>query len=85
MKINLKVRFKNKIFWIKFIPALHVLIKSVANLLGLSIDLTSIESNLLEVIESVFLVLGIVGIVADPTTIGVGDSKQALTYNAPKK
>jgi phi LC3 family holin len=85
MKINWKVRINNKVFWIAFIPAILVLIKSLANLFGFEIDLNAVESNLLDVVESVFLVLGIVGIVADPTTKGVGDSDNALTYDKPKK
>lgn len=85
MKINWKVRINNKVFWIAFIPAILVLIKSLANLFGFEIDLNAVESNLLDVVESVFLVLGIVGIVADPTTKGVGDSETALTYDKPNK
>jgi phi LC3 family holin len=68
-----------------FIPALLVLIKSVANVFGMEIDLTAMQSDLLDVVESVFLILGIVGIVADPTTEGLGDSENALTYKKPKK
>lgn len=85
MKINWKVRIKNKVFWMAFIPAVLVLIKAVANLFGFSIELVDIESNLIEVVESVFLVLAIVGVVADPTTVGVGDSENALTYDKPKQ
>lgn len=85
MKINWKVRAKNKVFWIALIPALLMLVKTVANLFGYTIELIEVESNLLAVIESVFMVLGIVGVVADPTTSGVGDSERALTYNTPKK
>lgn len=85
MKINWTVRMKNKVFWLTFIPALLVLIKSVANLFGFNINLVDIESNLIEVIEALFLVLGIVGVVADPTTSGVGDSERALTYDTPNK
>lgn len=85
MKINWKVRMKNKLFWIAIIPAILVLIKAVANVFGYDIELSSIESNLLDVIEAVFMVLGIVGIVTDPTTSGIGDSVQALTYDTPKE
>ena len=85
MKINWKVRMKNKLFWIAIIPAILVLIKAVANVFGYDIELSSIESNLLDVIEAVFMVLGIVGIVTDPTTSGIGDSVQALTYDTPKQ
>ena len=85
MKINWKVRIKNKIFWIALIPAMLMLVKSMANLLGFAMDLQLIEANLLEVVEAVFMVLGIMGIVADPTTSGMGDSEQALTYDKPKE
>ena len=85
MKINWKVRIKNKTFWFLFIPAMIVLIKSIANLFGFTIDLINIESNLLDVVESVFMILGIVGIITDPTTSGIGDSENALTYTIPKK
>ena len=85
MKINWLVRMKNKVFWIAFIPALLMLIKAVANVFGFDIDLIDIESNLLDVVEAVFMVLGIIGIVADPTTKGIGDSENALTYETPKK
>lgn len=85
MKINWTVRWKNKVFWIAFIPAILVLIKAVANVFGYTIELSSIESNLLDVVEAVFMILGIVGIVADPTTSGISDSVQALTYDKPKE
>ena len=37
------------------------------------------------VVNAVFAVLAILGIVTDPTTEGVSDSKQAMTYEMPKK
>lgn len=85
MKINWKVRMKNKVFWIAFIPALLVLIKAVANLFGFTIDLSNVEGNLIEIVEAVFVLLAVIGVVADPTTSGVGDSKRALTYDEPNK
>ena len=85
MKINWKVRMNNKVFWLAFIPAALILIKSIANLFGFAIDFTSIESNLIEVVEAVFLLLTVIGVVADPTTKGIGDSEQALTYDKPNE
>ena len=85
MKINWTVRMKNKLFWLAFIPALLMLIKSVTNVFGITLELNALESNLVEVVEAVFMVLGIIGVVADPTTAGIGDSENALTYDAPKK
>lgn len=47
--------------------------------------LGDLGNKLLSVVEALFMVLSILGIVVDPTTDGVGDSKQALTYTEPKK
>ncbi len=85
MKINWTVRMKNKVFWIAIIPAILVLIKAVANVFGFTLELSTIENNLIDVVEAVFMVLGIIGIVADPTTSGISDSVQALTYDKPKE
>ena len=84
MKINWKVRIKNKVFWVAFIPAILMLIKTVANVFGFNLDMVDIEGNLLSVVEAIFLVLGIVGVITDPTTSGISDSEQALTYESPK-
>jgi phi LC3 family holin len=85
IKINWGVRFKNKLFWYAIIPAILVLIKSVAEMFGFTIDLTTFEQNMLSVVEAVFVILAILGIVADPTTAGYSDSKQALTYKIPRE
>ena len=85
MKINWKVRIKNKTFWITIIPALIVLIHAVANALGYNLDLSGYGDKLIAVVEAVFVLLGILGIVVDPTTAGVKDSDRALTYNEPRK
>lgn len=83
--INWKVRIKNKAFWVAIIPAIILLVQAVASVFGISLDLSMLGGKLLDVIEALFLVLAIVGVVTDPTTAGVSDSKQALTYNTPKE
>lgn len=85
MKINWKVRIKNKTFWISLIPALLLLVQVVANLFGFTIDLSEIGYKLLEIVNALFAILVILGIVSDPTTAGIGDSEQALTYQKPKE
>lgn len=85
MKINWNVRIKNKVFWMSIIPATIVLIRAVANVFGFTINLDDLSVDLLEVVEALFIVLAILGIVADPTTEGMTDSEQALTYTEPKK
>lgn len=82
--INWKVRVKNKVFWISVIPAVLLLIQAVATTFGYTLDLGELGNNLLAVVNAAFGVLAILGIVTDPTTEGVSDSQQALTYNEPK-
>lgn len=49
------------------------------------IDLGDMGNKLLAVVNAVFAVLTILGVVTDPTTAGITDSIQALGYTEPKK
>lgn len=82
--INWKVRFKNKAFWVALVPAILLLIQVVANVFGYTIDLGDLGDKLLSVVNAIFALLTILGVVTDPTTSGVSDSTQALTYTEPK-
>ncbi|MCZ9313142.1 MAG: phage holin [Methanocorpusculum sp.] len=84
-KINWLVRIKNKAFWVAIIPAILLLIQVIAAVFGFEIDLGDLGNRLLDVVNAVFTVLVILGVVTDPTTAGVSDSKQAMTYTEPKK
>lgn len=83
--INWKVRLKNKAFWLSLIPAILLLIQVVAAPFGLTLDFGELGNQLLAIVNAIFAILAILGIVTDPTTAGVGDSAQALTYEEPKK
>lgn len=83
--INWKVRLKNKSFWLALIPAVLLLIQAVAALFGFELDLDFLGERLLTVVNAVFIVLTILGVVVDPTTQGVGDSERALGYDKPAK
>lgn len=83
--INWKVRIKNKTFWLTLIPAVLLLVQVVASVFGYMVDFGELGSKLIDVVNALFAVLVILGIVNDPTTAGVSDSKQALTYETPKK
>lgn len=85
MKINWIVRIKNKNFWLAIIPAILLLIQVVASVFGATIDLGELGNKLLAVVDVVFVILALLGIVTDPTTEGVADSRQAMTYDEPKK
>ena len=84
-KINWTVRVKNKAFWVALIPAVLLLVQVVAAVFGFTLDLGDLGNKLLAVVNALFAVLSILGIVTDPTTDGVSDSTQALEYTEPKK
>ena len=83
--INWKVRIKNKMFWLTLIPAVLLLVQVVAAVFGYTLDLGDLGNKLLAVVNALFGVLALLGIVTDPTTAGLSDSAQALTYKKPKK
>lgn len=84
MNINWTVRFRNKSFWLSLIPAVLLLVQVVAAVFGYTLDLGDLGNKLLAVVNAVFAVLTILGVVTDPTTAGVSDSTQAMTYTFPK-
>ena len=90
MKINLKVRAKNWLFWVQV--GLAILTPILAYM-GLTVqDLTSwpaLGEVLFSAIQNPY-VLGLVAVsvwnaINDPTTAGVSDSEQAMSYTEPKK
>ena len=83
--INWKVRIANKAFWIALIPAVLVLIQTIAAIFGYKLDLGEIGNNLISFVNALFVVLAILGIVNDPTTKGLSDSDLAMTYTTPKE
>ena len=81
--INWRVRVKSKAFWVAIIPAVLLLVQVVAAVFGYALDLGELGNRLLAVVNAVFAVLAILGVVVDPTTEGVSDSAMALTYTRP--
>ena len=84
MIINWKVRIKNKNFWLALIPAVLLLIQVVAGVFNFALDLGDLGNKLVAVVNALFAVLSIIGVVNDPTTAGFNDSKLAMTYEEPK-
>ena len=85
MMINWKVRIVNKDFWLSLIPAVLLLVPAIGAPLGLVLDFGELGNQLLAIVNAVFAVLAILGIVNDPTTNGMSDSRLAMTYEQPKK
>jgi phi LC3 family holin len=81
--INWRVRINNKQFWTSLIPALALVVQAVLAVFGISVQLDSLVGKLIAVVDAVFAVLVILGIVVDPTTAGVKDSERAMQYVEP--
>lgn len=88
--MNLKVRFRNPVFWAQIILSILMPILTYA---GLTVqDITSwqkLGTLLYNAIQNPY-VLGLVAVsvwsaLTDPTTAGLGDSKRAMTYQKPYK
>lgn len=85
MGINWKVRITNKQFWLSLIPAVLLLVQVCAAPFGYGWDFGGLNEQLAAIVNALFAVLAILGIVTDPTTKGVGDSEQAMAYTEPKE
>ena len=83
--INWKVRVKSKVFWLAIIPAALLLAQTVLAMFGITWDCTAISDRLIAIVNAAFAFLAILGIVADPTTQGIGDSERAIKYTEPAR
>lgn len=89
-QINWKVRLKNAQFWISLALAILAPLFAYYGITGADLTTWSAVWNLIVKAVSNPYVLVTIGVsvynaVIDPTTKGISDSKQALTYKAPKK
>ena len=82
MKINWKVRLQHKQFWMSLIALLIVLANQIAGIFY--VDITIYNAQITALSETVLSILGLLGIIIDPTTQGASDSSQALNYDKPK-
>lgn len=74
--INLKLRLQNKATLVALISAVFLMLQQF----GLNIP-----HNIQDGVNTFIAILVILGIVTDPTTKGIADSEQALTYQKPKE
>lgn len=82
--INWKVRIRNKAFWLALIPAVLLLAQSLAAAVGYELQMGDLGDRLLAIVNNLFALLAILGIVNDPTTAGISDSENAMTYETPR-
>lgn len=81
MKINWKVRFKNKIWLGSFLSLIVSFVYSLLGLFDIFPEVT--QNNVLEMMNQVLKILGLIGVLVDPTTAGLGDSERAMGYAEP--
>ena len=83
MKINWKVRLKNKTWLLAFAGAIVAFVYQILGMLGVVAPIA--EDNVTQIIGLIRNLLVALGIVQDPTTAGMSDSSEALSYSEPKK
>ena len=76
MKINWKVRLKNKVFISAMISAIFLIITSIPSISAMLPEF--VNEN---VFQGGLQILALLGIVSDGTTNGFWDSDRAMTYN----
>ena len=81
MKLNWKVRFKNKIWLGSFLSLIVSFVYSMLGLFDIFPDVT--RNNVIEILNQVLTFLGLIGVLVDPTTAGLGDSERAMGYDEP--
>lgn len=90
MKINWKVRFKNPVWWAQL--AIAIVMPLILGMGYAWEDMTSwlkLGETLCAAVQNPVVFIAMLtsawGVVTDPTTAGLGDSEQAMTYDAPKE
>ena len=86
MKINIPVRLKNPWFWVS-------LGGIVLTAMGVDAEMFTSWQAVIDQAKALFanpfmlvsVALAVLGVFIDPTTAGVGDSKQALSYQEPRR
>ncbi|MBU9735810.1 phage holin [Diplocloster agilis] len=81
-QINWKVRIQNKTTLTAIIMATIALIYQICGLMGIVPPIA--ESELVKTAGMIINLLVLLGIVTDPTTAGIKDSRQAMTYEEPR-
>lgn len=83
MKINWTVRFKNKTWVTAFVMFVLSTVYTFLDMFGVVPEFD--HQQAVEVAKNILGLLSLLGIIVDPTTAGLGDSKRALAYEEPWK
>ena len=83
MKINWKVRFKNKVWLSAFISLIVGFVYSV--LAAFDVFPAVTQNTVMQIVGNLLEFLGLIGVIVDPTTAGISDSNRAMSYEEPWK
>ena len=81
MKLNWKVRFRNKVWLGSFCSMIIGFVYSMLALFDVFPEVT--QSLVVQLLNQVLTFLGLIGVIVDPTTAGLGDSDRAMSYSEP--
>lgn len=81
MKVNWKVRFKNKVWLSSFICAVVAFVYNVLGMFEIFPVIT--QNTIMQIVNEFLLLLSLVGVIIDPTTEGANDSIRAMNYEEP--
>ena len=81
MKLNWKVRFRNKTWLTMFISLIVGFVFNMLKLFGIVPVVT--ENLVMNIVGQVLTFLGLIGVIVDPTTAGIEDSNRAMSYEEP--
>lgn len=79
--INWKARLRSGPFWIGVGSAVVAAVFAIVQIIGVDLPVTA--DQVLNVFTLVLMIPASIGIISDPTTKGLSDSAQALTYTEP--
>lgn len=80
--INWKVRLQSGSWWLGVISATVVAIFAIIRICGIEVSVSANE--IINVATLILMIPSAVGITTDPTTKGLSDSAQAMSYEKPK-
>ncbi len=78
MRINWKIRLKNKVWLLTFIGTIIAFAYQICTLLGIVPKVA--EDQVMDLVKILLTLLVGLGVIVDPTTSGTADSERALTY-----
>jgi len=82
MNINWKLRFVNRTTLTAIVLAAIAILYQLFEVIGILSPVP--QSEIIEIVGLVVNLFVLLGVITDPTTSGIKDSTQALTYDKPK-